>query len=220
MSMNMLTTTKMFDERTIQKTVVLPLLDDLYRVALHLTHSSLEAEELMAETVARACENIATLRDLTRARQWLLRILTNAFLNSCRSKKRRQQISFVELDDDDDATPFSLFEALMRYGADEGNPERIVNTKLMDEEIQSALAALPEEYRTAVVLCDVEGYAYAEVAVILDVPIGTVRSRLSRGRGFLQKKLYHYAKERGWVVLPHQLPNGKTNDGSCACEKD
>ncbi len=218
--MNIPNTTTMFDERTVQKTVVLPLLGELYRVALRLTHSNVEAEELVAETVARACENIATLRDLTRAKQWLLRILTNVFFSSCRSKKRRQEIPYVEVDDDDDAASFSLFEALMQYGADEGNPERIVITKLLDEEIQSAIAALPEEYRAAIVLCDVEGYAYQEIAAILDVPIGTVRSRLARGRSLLQKKLYHYAKDHGWTSSPNISRKGKTNNESCQCGQD
>lgn len=207
------------DQRTTLKTVVLPLLDDLYRVALRLTHSNVEAEELVADTVARACENITALRDLTKAKQWLLRIETNAFLSSRRAKKRRQEIAYVEVDDDDEP-PFSLFEAVSQYPSEEGNPEHIVISKLMDEEIQSAIAALPQEYRAVVVLCDVEGYAYQEIAAILDVPIGTVRSRLSRGRGLLQQRLYHYAKEHGWLASQHASPKGKADNEQCKCERD
>ncbi len=204
--------------RTTLKTVVLPLLDDLYRVALRLTHSNVEAEELVGETVARACENITSLRDLTKAKQWLLRILTNAFLSSRRSKKRRQEVPYNETDDDD-APSFSLFEALTQHQSEERNPERIVISKLMDEEIQQAIAALPQEYRAVVVLCDVEGYAYQEIAAILDVPIGTVRSRLSRGRGLLQKRLYHYAKEQGWLSSQKASSKGKNINEPCDCER-
>lgn len=209
-------TSEMIDRRTLLKATILPVLDDLYRVALSLTHSSNDAEELVADTVARACQNIASLRDNAKAKQWLLRILTNAFLSSRRSKKRHMEVYYDEQEDEEN--PFSLFEAVAKHHADDGNPELAVINKLMDEDIRRAIAQLPEEYRTVVVLCDVEGYAYQESAAILDVPIGTIRSRLSRGRGLLQKRLYHYAIEHGWFTPNTATSKEKPNNGPCNCK--
>jgi RNA polymerase sigma-70 factor (ECF subfamily) len=217
--MSMPDTIDVAEGRFTVKAVVLPHLDDLYRVALRLTHSSDEAEELVAVAAARACENIASLRDLDKAKQWLLRILTNAFFSSRRTKKRRQETPYVETEEQDES-PFSLFEALEQYHHDETNPERMVINKLMDDEIQSAIAELPQEYRAAIVLCDVEGYAYNEIAAILDVPVGTVRSRLARGRGLLQKRLYHYAEEQGWLPPKNASSRGNTDNEPCKCKRD
>jgi RNA polymerase sigma-70 factor (ECF subfamily) len=199
-------------ERRELRALILPLLDDLHRVAMRLTHSSVEAEELVAETALRACEGFAALRDFTKAKQWMLRILTNLFITSCRTKKRYQQVLYEETDD---GQPFSLYAHLSEHS--DGNPERELISKLMDEDIQRALASLPVEYRLAVVLCDVEGYSYDEIAALLEIPIGTVRSRLSRGRSVLQKRLYHYAQEQGWIK-PTQT--GKTRHEPCECERN
>lgn len=176
------------------KAVVVPVLNDLHRVALNLCRSNDEAEDLVAETILRACESYTTLRDTTRAKQWLLRILTNTFISSKRSMKARQEIPYDESDE-----PFSLFDQLAQPFPWWGNPEREVINKFLDEDIKKAVHSLPEEFRVAVILCDVEGYTYEEIAAMLEIPIGTVRSRLYRGRGLLQKRLYHHALERGWI---------------------
>jgi RNA polymerase sigma-70 factor (ECF subfamily) len=198
------------------RALILPLLSDLHRVALRLTHSATDAEELVAEVVLRACENFGSLRDLTKAKQWMLRILANTFVSSYRANKRRQQIPYEELENDDQ--PFSLFAEVARLSV--GNPEREVIAKLMDEDIQSAIASLPEEYRIVVVLCDVEGYSYNEIAALLEIPIGTVRSRLSRGRGMLQKRLYHYARDQGWLsAVPNSFTGNKHHE-PCECERN
>lgn len=190
----------------------MPLVSDLHRVAFELCRSSDEAEDLVAETVVRACQSYATLRDATKARQWLLRILTNTFISTRRSKKIRQEVPYDEAED-----PFSLFEELAPPSSSWGNPEREVINKFLNEDIDQALRALPEEFRVAVVLCDIEGYAYDEIAQTLDIPVGTVRSRLSRGRTILQKQLFHHAVERGWVT-PTKTPKRKSDDKQCECE--
>ncbi len=190
----------------------MPLVNDLHRVAFELCRSNNDAEELVAETVVRACQSYATLRDTTKARQWLLRILTNTFISTRRSKKVRQEVPY-----DEEEGPFSLFEELAPPSSQWGNPEREMINKFLNEDIDQALRALPEEFRVAVVLCDVEGYTYDEIAQTLDIPVGTVRSRLSRGRSILQKQLYHHAVERGWAT-PTKSPKGKSDDKQCECE--
>jgi len=174
------------EERLEVKKLVLPLPGDLHRVVLQLTHSNEAAEDLVAGTEMRACENFSLLRDATKARQWMLRILSNTFLNSCRAKKSHQEIPFIETSEDDEQ-PFSLFDAVSRLSSDVGNPERQLINKLMDEEIHQAIASLPEDHR--VVVMKMPG-----------IPVGTVRSRLARGRSALQKRLYRHAQERGLIT--------------------
>ncbi len=200
------------DVRQAFKEILMPLVNNLHRVAFELCRSSSDAEDLVAETVVRACQSYATLRDATKAKQWLLRILTNTFISTRRLKKIRQEVPYDEGDGS-----FSLFEELAPPSSQWGNPEREVINKFLNEDIDQALHALPEEFRVAVVLCDVEGYTYDEIAQTLDIPVGTVRSRLSRGRSILQKQLYHHAVERGWTT-PTKLPKRKSNDKQCECE--
>lgn len=205
------------EERLDLKGLVLPLLGDLHRVALRLTHSNKDAEDLVAETVMRACENIASLRDTTKAKQWMLRILSNIFLNVCRTKKLHQEVPLIETSEGDEES-FSLFDVVSQLSSEEGNPEREVVNKLLDEEIQRAIASLPEDNRVVVVLCDVEGYAYEEIAKMLEIPLGTVRSRLARGRGALQKRLYTHAQERGLIARKTKITKSKETNERCTCE--
>ena len=206
------------DRRPDRKTVVLSLLGDLHRVALQLTQSPVDAEELVAETVARACENFSSLRDVTKAKQWTLRILSNTFLSTCRAKKRHQEVEYSE-NSEEDEKPFSLYDEVSWTSFEGNNPERELIAKLMDEDIHNAIAALPEEFRVAVVLCDIEGCSYDEIAATLEIPKGTVRSRLFRGRALLQKRLYHYALERGWAKPRNEHTIGKKKDELCECER-
>lgn len=184
------------ERRKIRETL-LPLLDDLHRVGFELCRSRSETEELVAETVVRACENFGTLRDHAKAKQWLLRILTNVFISRYRSTRTKKEVPYDE-HPEDDAT-FSLFDELSSPFFWWGNPEREVMNRFLDQDIAEALNYLPEESRSIVVMCDVEGYSYGEIAEIFDVPVGTVRSRLSRARSRLQRRLYHHAVDRGWV---------------------
>lgn len=207
------------EERLDLKGLILPLLGNLHRVALRLTHSNRDAEDLVAETVMRACENINSLRDTTKAKQWMLRILFNIFFNMCRTEKLHKEVPLIETPERDEET-FSLFDAVSQLSSDEGNPERELVNKLLDEEIQHAIASLPEDYRVVVVLCDVEGYAYEEIAKMLEIPMGTVRSRLARGRSLLQKRLYTHAQERGLIARKRNFTKNKETNERCTCEQD
>ncbi|MBI4547084.1 MAG: sigma-70 family RNA polymerase sigma factor [Ignavibacteriae bacterium] len=187
------------EDKQMLKEIVLPWVDDLHRVALQLCHDHCNAEELVAECVARACEHFTKLRDHSKAKQWLLRILTNTYISKRRTERTRQEIP-LSIDADISEDNFSLFDQLsMPFILWWSNPEREVINKLMDEDIRRAIGSLPDEYRVVIVLCDVEGFSYKEISGTLKIPIGTVRSRLARGRSFLQKSLWHYAEEPGIV---------------------
>jgi len=186
-------------ERKEFKALVFPHLEALHRVAIRLTRDHGESEELVAETILKACENFRKLRDQTRVKQWLLRILSNTFVSQCRVRHRHQEAQYEE--ESEDGGYFSLYDQLTQsFLVLWGNPEREVVNKLMDEDIQRAISELPEEFRLAVVLCDVEGLRYREIAQILEIPIGTVRSRLARGRALLQKQLWHHARDAGFIT--------------------
>lgn len=189
------------DERQEFAAVVFPLLDEMHALALHLCRSQSTAEDLVAETVVRACANFRELRDRSKAKPWLFRILTNAFLSSCRKQKTRQEVSYEEVEGEDDTGSFSLFQQLSQpFLLWWGNPEREFINKLMDEDIRRALDALSEDHRVVILLSDVEGLSYAEISDALDIPVGTVRSRLARARGVLQQKLWRCAQEMGFGV--------------------
>jgi len=192
------------ENSNVLKEILVPFLGDLYRVALDLCKSKTEAEELVSETIVRACENLSTLRDRSKAKQWLLRILTNVFISKCRTKKTRNEQSYDEVSDGEH--PFSLFDQLSQPFFWWGNPEREVINRFLDDDLKQALGTLGEESRTIVVMCDVEGYSYEEIASVMNIPIGTVRSRLSRARSQLQKRLYDHAIDMGWV--PQKKKNG------------
>lgn len=188
------------EDKESLKGMILPLVNDIHRVALSLCHNPSKAEELAAETIFRACANFHRLRDRTRVKQWLLRILSNTFISSLRADKRGREVELPSTDAHDGESPFSLFDRLSvpmpLFGV---NPEQEVINKLLDEDIRRAIALLPEEFRVAVVLCDVEGYSYAEIAAMLRIPVGTVRSRIARGRSHLQRALWHHAREAGII---------------------
>lgn len=187
------------EEQQEFKSLVLPYLDELLRMAYHLCHVQCDAEDLVMETITKACEHFHRLRDKTKVKSWLFRILSNAFISFYRSQKGHQTVEYIETANDEDGH-FSLFaEVSQPFLLWWGNPERELINKLMDEDIQRAVAGLPHEFRLAVVFCDVEGLSYEEISRVLHVPIGTVRSRIARGRSLLQKKLYHHAQDLGFI---------------------
>jgi RNA polymerase sigma-70 factor (ECF subfamily) len=163
-------------------------LDALYSFALKLTHAREDAEDLVSETMLRALDRWEQYRLGTNIRAWLFTILYHAFV----SRKRRVDAREVQLPEDPDA--WSALDT-----RDEPDPETSFYDSFVDEEVTRAIDALPDEYRTAVVLSDVQGLRYAEIAQILDIPEGTVKSRLFRGRRILQKKLRDYASEMGYI---------------------
>lgn len=172
---------------------VLQHLGDLYRVAFSLCHDRNGAEEIVAETIAKACESFSGLRDRSKVKQWFLRILSNTFINERRYNKLHKTSELIEKEDDE--ISFSLFEKLESSLRSTYNPEQEIISKLVDDDIQKAIAELPEDFRIAVVLCDVEGYSYKETAKVLQIPVGTVRSRIARGRALLQKQLWYYVQD-------------------------
>jgi RNA polymerase sigma factor (sigma-70 family) len=198
-----------YEEQEQFKGKVLPLLEDLHRLAYYLCHDDNDAEDLVAETVKKACEKFRTLRDHTKIKPWLFRILRNTFVSICRERKKFVTIEYKENDENDDER-FSLFsEVSQPFLLWWGNPERELVNNLLEEDIKEAIAEIPSEFRIVVVLCDVEGLSYEQISKLLKIPIGTVRSRIARGRSILQKKLYDHAVERG-IVHKRNQQHGKT----------
>jgi RNA polymerase sigma-70 factor, ECF subfamily len=172
------------------------LLPDLYGTAMRLCGDATEAEDLVALSVAKAWEALPSLQERGAFRGWIFRILNNAFVSECRSARARAR--HESLDVDDEAESFSLFERLHQpILLWWGNPELEFLNRILKEDLETAIDGLPEEFRSVVVLVDVQGLAYREVADLLDVPVGTVRSRLARGRSRLQEALWEHAVEAG-----------------------
>lgn len=159
----------------------------IFSTALRLTRNRDEAQDLTQEAVVRAFQAYDRF-DGNNFKAWMLRILTNIFINRYRKEKRGPDIDSIENQ-----------PAAENVAAVEGDPGGELFDNLMGEQVEEALMSLPEEYRTAVLLCDVEGMSYEEIAESLQVPIGTVRSRLARGRAALRTKLLEYATEEGYL---------------------
>ena len=169
----------------------LSYLDALYRTGLRMTRSEADAEDLVQETYIRAFRFRDQFTPGTNLKAWLFRILTNTFINSYRRKAAQPQTT--ELDDVEEST---LHRHMTDAAGEVLQPEQAVLDGIVDSEVTSALEELPERFRT-VVLLDVEGLSYKEIAEMLGIPIGTVMSRLHRGRKFLQARLLEHAREHG-----------------------
>lgn len=166
----------------------------LYSAALRMTRNRADAEDLVQETFLKGFRSFHTYKDGTNLRAWLFRILTNTYIN----KYRKQQRSFDE-SDLGDIEDLYLYKRMGTF--DDPSIGRSAEESLMemlpDDEVKQALENLPENFRMPVILADVQGFAYKEIAEILEIPIGTVMSRLHRGRKQMQKALHDYALERG-----------------------
>ncbi len=169
----------------------------LYTAALRMTRNPADAEDLVQETYLKAYRAFNTFQEGTNLKAWLYKILTNTFINSYRSRKRRPEQS--ELDDVEDLYLYRRLGGLEAAAAGRSAEEEVLD-KVTDAEVKDALESLPEQFRLAVLLADVEGFSYKEIAGILDVPIGTVMSRLHRGRKALQKALFDFGMARGLVA--------------------
>jgi RNA polymerase sigma-70 factor (ECF subfamily) len=168
----------------------------LYTAALRMTRNAADAEDLVQETYLKAYRAFGTFTEGTNLKAWLYRILTNTYINSYRAARRRPEVSDVE-----DVEDLYLYRRLGPT-AGEGlgrSAEDEVLDGFTDDEVKAALESLPDTFRMAVLLADVEGFSYKEIAEIMDVPIGTVMSRIHRGRRALQKALLEFAEERGLV---------------------
>ena len=174
-------------------------MDQLYSAARRMTRNTADAEDLVQETYLRAYRGFGNFQQGTNLRAWLFRILTNAFINSYRSKQRKPQS--VDLAGVEDLYLHQRLGGDVRAALG-ASAEDVLMETITESEIIEALESLPEEYRITVLLADVEGFAYKEIAEILDVPMGTVMSRLHRGRKTLQKRLLEFGTARGWVDPP------------------
>jgi RNA polymerase sigma-70 factor (ECF subfamily) len=177
---------------------VLAILGPLHGVARRLTKNEADAEDLVAEAITRAWRARASLADPGAFRAWMFRILNNTFISDRRKTLARPREELLVDERDDHEDPFSIFERLHQpFLLWFSNPEREFLDKLLREDLDRALAALPEHHRVVVVLADVEGLKYGEIAEALGVPVGTVRSRLARARCALQRTLWDVARDHG-----------------------
>ena len=174
----------------------MPYMDQLYGAARRMTRNADDAEDLVQETYLRAYKGYDRFTEGTNLRAWLFRILTNLFINEYRRRKRRP--AEVDLGDTD-----TLYMYKGLGGAELARRSRSAEDELLDgltsAEVRNAIESVPDSYRVAVLLADVEGFAYKEIAEILDVPIGTVMSRLHRGRKKLRGALQEYGRTRGLI---------------------
>ena len=179
----------------------LSFLDALYRTGLRMTRSEAEAEDLVQETYIKAFRHRDQFTPGTNLKAWLFRILTNTFINLYRRKAARPETT--ELDDVDESILYRHMRDVSP-GSSSPDPEAELINNTLSSEVKEALESLPEKFRTTVLL-DVEGFSYKEIAQMLDIPIGTVMSRLHRGRKYLQKQLYDVARDRG-IVAARAMP--------------
>jgi RNA polymerase sigma-70 factor (ECF subfamily) len=200
LQLNQEETVSQADDRGFFEEKVTGLLDQLFGAAMRLVKNRDDAEDLVAEAVTKAWASRRSLKDPENFRPWIFRILTNTFISDCRKRAVRPQTETFAENPSDAETAFSLFEELHQpFLLWWGNPEKEFLNKLLRGDLEKAVDALPEHFRIVVVLSDLEGFSYQEMAEILKVPVGTVRSRLARGRGLLQKALWRHAKEAGLI---------------------
>ncbi len=181
------------DRRKRFEDEALPHLDSLYTMAIRLARNPDDANDLLQETVLRAYRFFHQFESGTNCRAWMLTILFNNFRNGYRKSSREQPASSAE------EFERKVEGESLRTDQAGSNPEAMLSGQGMEGEVETALAALPEEFREAIVLVDIEELSYQEVSGVLNIPIGTVKSRVSRGRAMLRETLASFAKERGII---------------------
>lgn len=172
--------------------VALVHLHSLYHMALRFTRNAADAEDLLQDTYVRAFRFFDRYQPGTNAKAWLFKILRNGFINRYhKAQKRPDEVDFSKIE--------GIFESLLEPPQRVPGPEEEMLARSLDEPIEDALRALPEEYRSVLLLAVVEGFSYREIAATLDCPMGTVMSRLHRARKHMKSRLLNYARERGLV---------------------
>mgnify|MGYP003329738798 CR=1 FL=1 len=170
-----------------------PHMDLLYSYAYRITNDSDDAQDLLQETFLKAFRFWEQFEKGTNLKAWLFRIMKNSYINRYRKEKKEgDSVSYDDIED--------FYETIRDDSWDSNNDHEKLFSNLLDDEVTHALESLPDDFRTVVILCDIEGLPYEEIAEFLQCPIGTVRSRLHRGRKLLQNKLKEYAKQRGYIT--------------------
>ena len=198
------------DSRSEFESLALGHIDSLFACGLRMTRDPRDSEDLVQDTLLAAYRFFDKFEPGTNIKAWLFKILTNTFINKYRKRVREREVrEFVEQDE----TPSLMSEDVAEKSRD---PETAIVGALLSDDVKRALDAVPYDYRLAVVLCDLEEFTYKEIADIMDCPVGTVMSRLHRGRRLLQKQLREYAIEQGIIkdadVIP--FPKKETGGGS------
>ncbi|QQS37317.1 MAG: sigma-70 family RNA polymerase sigma factor [Ignavibacteriales bacterium] len=170
----------------------IPHMDALYNFALRMTGDSDDADDLVQETYLKAFRFYDKFEKGTNCKAWLFRILRNTYINKYRKTKNEpDKVDYDEIE--------NFYENIKTPTANDSHLEKDIYDKLLDDELSNAIASLPEDFRTVIILCDIEGFSYEEIADFVDVPVGTVRSRLHRARKMMFTKLHKYAVERGYI---------------------
>ena len=175
----------------------MPFMGSLYSAALRMTRNPADAEDLVQETYLKAYRAFGSFQEGTNLKSWLYKILTNTFINTYRSRRRRP--SETDLEDVEDLYLYRRLGGLEGASAGRSAEDQVLD-QFNEAEVKGAVESLPEAFRLVVMLSDVEGFSYKEIAEILDIPIGTVMSRLHRGRKALQKALVTFAEQRRLTV--------------------
>ncbi|WP_411558593.1 sigma-70 family RNA polymerase sigma factor [Plantibacter sp. MPB07] len=183
------------DPRSLFEAQALPFIDQLYGAAMRMTKNPSDAQDLVQETFVKAFAAFAQFEQGTNLKAWLYRILTNTYINTYRKKQREPYQGTI-----DDLEDWQLGGAESISATSSRSAEAEAIDHLPDSDVKNALQAIPEDFRLAVYLADVEGFAYQEIADIMKTPIGTVMSRLHRGRRLLRDLLADYAESRGFTV--------------------
>ena len=192
-------------EIKVFETELLPHMDALKTFAYHLTYDDDDAEDLVQETYLKAYRFIDKYQEGTNAKAWLFKILKNAYINQYRKKvKQPTKVDFEEIisyHDTDDKSKTNYLDLRQE-----------IFQNIMGDEITNEINSLPIDFRTVILLCDVEGFTYEEISKIIDVPIGTVRSRLFRARNILKEKLKTYAKSQGYTDVRGQKKKSRSEE--------
>ena len=174
----------------------------LFSTALRMTRNRLDAEDLVQETYIKGWRSFHTFQEGTNLRAWLFRIMANTYINKYNAQKRKG--TEVELDDVEELFLYKRLGSIDQSQLSSSAEDQMLEL-FTDEEVKNALESLPEDFRIPVLLSDVDGFSYKEIAEMLEIPIGTVMSRLHRGRKAMQKMLYEYARDKGLIVEPETV---------------